>query len=144
MTSDILNQESTETHNVNENMNNNASFTSTSIKEDIKSIENYIDNISSSHITQIEQVCPKASSNFNFFYERLILDLRSEINFLRSQLTHRENCYREEVIFLREQLKKTLDGLHMRNNNCCTKERRHSNFNSSENFNSIKMKGKLN
>ena len=46
--------------------------------------------------------------NFRILYERLISNLKSEINFLKNQLLAKDTFYREDITFLRRQLSDAL------------------------------------
>ena len=46
--------------------------------------------------------------NVAILYERLILNQKSEINFLKNQLLANDIIYRDEITFLRRQLSEVL------------------------------------
>ena len=46
--------------------------------------------------------------NVGILYERLILNQKSEINFLKNQLLAMDIIYRDEITFLRRQLSEVL------------------------------------
>ena len=46
--------------------------------------------------------------NVGILYERLILNQKSEINFLKNQLLAKDIIYRDEITFLRRQLSEVL------------------------------------
>ena len=94
------------------NLNNNTSeelyrdTLASQITNDIdKSYNLSLDNdISNSHNVK-ESIPHIVVKSTNILYERMIASLNSEISFLRDLLTNRESYFREEIEFLRCQLK---------------------------------------
>ena len=82
---------------------NTSSIRDTPFNDPIADLESFMANVNCDADFEKDKIKPNPSFNVNLFYERLIIDLRSEINFLRDQLNKRDDFYRDEVTFLRNQ-----------------------------------------